>query len=250
MIERHAEVSYPSEWAALSSRERERLEKTVDAVPADARTGLEIGFHDFRLTRGLERKLDLVSIDLPRKVDQPGNARLVFSGIQRLPFRDAAFDIVLCTEVLEHLPDDVLQVGVRELSRVSRKYLLLSVPYRQRVWNEVFRCAHCGMVANTMDHVRFFDDRLLLRLFPGATLLTVELVGSINGYAPDWLYWTASRIGNAWQGLVYRDACPGCHRPPKAVTPNVLGYILQRIIWRMERRARPRPAWVLALLRL
>ena len=37
-----------------------------------------------------------------------------------------SFDLVLCTEVLEHLDDP--QKGLRELIRVSKKYLVISVP--------------------------------------------------------------------------------------------------------------------------
>lgn len=43
-----------------------------------------------------------------------------------LPFEDDTFDLVLCNEVLEHLPEP--DVALQELQRVSRRYLLLSVP--------------------------------------------------------------------------------------------------------------------------
>lgn len=43
-----------------------------------------------------------------------------------LPLKNNSFDISVCTEVLEHLPD--YQSGVRELSRVSKKEIILSIP--------------------------------------------------------------------------------------------------------------------------
>ena len=45
---------------------------------------------------------------------------------ERLPFQDNSFDLVVCTEVLEHLkkPDQV----VKEAFRVSRQVCLFSVP--------------------------------------------------------------------------------------------------------------------------
>lgn len=46
--------------------------------------------------------------------------------IYQLPYKDNSFDLVLCTEVLEHL--DKPQEGLKELVRVSKKYLVLSVP--------------------------------------------------------------------------------------------------------------------------
>ena len=57
-------------------------------------------------------------------------AGLVRGDISRLPFADAAFDKVLASEVLEHLPDDV--TALREISRVLRPggVAAISVPYR------------------------------------------------------------------------------------------------------------------------
>ena len=41
-------------------------------------------------------------------------------------FKDAAFDLVVCTEVLEHLENP--EKALKEIIRVSKKYILLSVP--------------------------------------------------------------------------------------------------------------------------
>lgn len=51
---------------------------------------------------------------------------LIQGDIYNLPFDDNLFDTVICTEVLEHLREP--QKAIRELKRVSNKYLLLSVP--------------------------------------------------------------------------------------------------------------------------
>ncbi len=46
--------------------------------------------------------------------------------LQEIPFADQSFDLVMCMEVLEHL--DRPERGLAELVRVSRRWLLLSVP--------------------------------------------------------------------------------------------------------------------------
>jgi hypothetical protein len=83
------------------------------------------------------------------------------------------------------------------------------------------------------------DGIVALRILPTASEETrwgvadesdKTLIGSISSYAPDLLYSMSSRLAS------------------EAVSPNALGFILQRIIWRSERWSKPRQAWVLALL--
>lgn len=52
--------------------------------------------------------------------------RIVKGDIYRLPYQGNSFDLVVCTEVLEHL--EFPKKALRELVRVSEKYILLSVP--------------------------------------------------------------------------------------------------------------------------
>lgn len=53
-------------------------------------------------------------------------SRFVAGNVLHLPFPDHSIDLVLCMEVLEHL--DQPARGLTELTRVSRQWLLLSVP--------------------------------------------------------------------------------------------------------------------------
>jgi hypothetical protein len=227
------------------SLEAERLRTTLALVPGDARTALEIGFCDLRVTELLAPRLELVSLDLPRRVSMPEVGCLVFGDIRALPFPRGHFDLVICTEVLEHLPQSVLEAGVREMQRVSRRYILVSVPNQQRVWNEYYRCPKCGAMGNVMDHRHYFDQerlRVLMRPWVGER---VELCGQTMGYAPDFLYRIANRVGNSWS--VSPWGCHACGEPRPEVPPNVVGFLTRRVIWRLERAARPRGAWVFGL---
>lgn len=49
-----------------------------------------------------------------------------------LPFADGAFDLVVCSEVLEHIADDAK--AMREVSRVARGPMLITVPAHQSLW--------------------------------------------------------------------------------------------------------------------
>ena len=53
---------------------------------------------------------------------------LVQGSVGELPFRRQSFDLVLCSNLLHHLPDPL--AAVAEMRRVSRSYVVLSEPNR------------------------------------------------------------------------------------------------------------------------
>ena len=60
--------------------------------------------------------------------------RAVLSDLTSLPFRDDAFDLVVCSEALEHLADD--QQALRDLVRVSRDEIVITVPAHKYLWSD------------------------------------------------------------------------------------------------------------------
>ncbi|MBA3724091.1 MAG: class I SAM-dependent methyltransferase [Candidatus Levybacteria bacterium] len=46
--------------------------------------------------------------------------------IYKLPYKDNAFELIICTEVMEHLEDP--KAALAELKRVTSKHIILSVP--------------------------------------------------------------------------------------------------------------------------
>ena len=63
--------------------------------------------------------IGLGTVRLARAKAELGGVRLlgVVGDVERLPFRDGAFDAVVCDDTIEHLPDDA--EGMRQLRRVT-----------------------------------------------------------------------------------------------------------------------------------
>lgn len=69
----------------------------------------------------------------------------VVGSVHAIPFADSAFDLVACFEVLEHLPyEEVTGSALKELFRVSRRWVVISVPDRSRVWPFSFHIPKIG----------------------------------------------------------------------------------------------------------
>ncbi|MDD4894613.1 MAG: class I SAM-dependent methyltransferase [Candidatus Omnitrophica bacterium] len=89
------------------------------------------GFVGSHLRKVYKNKFFLKGVDKNYEALQIADSVEVFDGlvqadIYQLPFKDVSFDLVVCTEVLEHLLN--VESALQELKRISRKYCLLSVP--------------------------------------------------------------------------------------------------------------------------
>ena len=82
----------------------------------------------------------------------------VEGSIYELPFEDKSFDTVMCSEVLEHLSEP--DRGMRELVRVCRRWLVVSVP-REPLWRvlNMVRGAYLSSFGNTPDHLQHWTKR-------------------------------------------------------------------------------------------
>ncbi len=100
--------------------------------------------------------VDPESITVARKVVP--QARLQLGSVYQLPFPDQSFDLVLCTEVLEHLEHP--RRALRELCRVARRDVILSVP-REPLWRalNMARGAYLRSWGNTAGHINHWSRR-------------------------------------------------------------------------------------------
>src|ERR1700726_231351 len=118
----HPSLRNPS-WLILRHR-RQIFEAGLDRLPGSALCVLDIGgrLQPYRPLLGTRTKR-YVAVDL-----QMTPLVNVGAAAEALPFRDAQFDFVICTQVFEYLPDPGLAVA--EIKRVLRRggVLFLSAP--------------------------------------------------------------------------------------------------------------------------
>src|SRR5690242_8354774 len=114
--------------ARANHREKARIENLFELMPDGFQTALGAGARDGYLSVLLaQRGASVTALDLyPPRLDHP-SITCVKGNICALEYPDDTFDLVLCTEVLEHIPPALLSKACSELARVSRKYLVIGV---------------------------------------------------------------------------------------------------------------------------
>lgn len=205
----------------MSDTEQLRTSDILRLLPSGCVSALDVGARDGHFSKLLAQRVSsVIALDLEMPdIDDPG-VRCVKGDIAQVQFADDSFDLVVCTEVLEHIDPDALDRACSELTRISGKYLLVGVPYRQDIRVGRTTCCRCGTHNPPWGHRSVFDDDRLRGLFPCLHPVEVSYVGvsreSTNAVARILL----DLAGNPYGTYGQDEACVGCggalrERPPR-----------------------------------
>jgi hypothetical protein len=122
-------------------------------VPADARTVLDVGGRG-RQMASLLRPTGVTSVNVRPPAD------VIVSPGDPLPFPDGSYDVVVSTDVLEHVPPDARQAHVTELARVARRRIVLCWPLGSPEKDAAERRLHEELWTELGLRLDFLDEHL------------------------------------------------------------------------------------------
>jgi ubiquinone/menaquinone biosynthesis C-methylase UbiE len=197
----------------LHGDEQERYEQTMQAIPFNCETLLDVGAGNGAFLHLLEQqhskiKLSGIEYTIGGIRNKICNAKIHQGSIDKLPFDDQSVDIVSALEVIEHLPVDVYKNGLIELQRVAKMFILISVPYQEN--RVTVECPNCGCGFNPNTHVRSFNDEKIKNLFTDFDLLTMRAMGKKR----EMYFGKYRRLAKNWFGdktFPQQCVCPQCH---------------------------------------
>ncbi len=243
---------YDLRWAKegdITARERNRVLTTVSMVPGDCQSILDVGAGDGFLSNALvARRKSLVAADISEvalaRVQAP---TLLRSADDLWGVEDRSFDLVLCTEMLEHLDDRTYTGALREFNRVASTSILVTVPNRENMRENTARCGDCGSHFHIWGHRRRFDEPDLRRLFPDFEPIAIRQFGDNLRQYNRILLELRTRLADAW-AVDDRSPCPNCHSDRTALPkrPRLSGFcdLINSNLFHM-----PHKPWLLALYR-
>jgi len=121
----------------------------------------------------LQSGVDIFSLDpsersiaqLIKELNLEEKAKVGYS--QDIPFDDGFFDVVVMSEVLEHLSDEILRGTFVEIKRVlkNKGMFIGTVPARENLNDSVTVCPECACQFHRWGHVQSFNKISLNELF-------------------------------------------------------------------------------------
>lgn len=161
---------------SLVNTEKDRIEFTYSLIPPDVTSLLDVGcgnglFLNYIQEKHNDRGIKLCGVDTSGTALKYVKTQRQQADLSTLPFEDGSFDLVSALEVVEHLSVDEYNNGLKEILRVAKKYILVSVPFQQNLEDSMVRCQRCKTQFNIAHHKRTFDAHDIQTLFDSGSAI-------------------------------------------------------------------------------
>ena len=95
---------------------------------------LEIGPGNNIVKNVVGKEIAWITMDFDREIDPD-----ILAVLEKVPLKTNSMDLILCAEVLEHIPFSKFESTLLELERVTKRWVLLSLPYARRTFQCIVR---------------------------------------------------------------------------------------------------------------
>jgi SAM-dependent methyltransferase len=161
--------SFWSGDALNDSPNQRRYAETAALIPAQARSLIDVGCGNGRFgayVQATRPDIRIVSMDRSEAALRHVKTEKLLGEASKIPVEDHSFDCLTCLEVIEHLNHNELALALREFARVAGRYIIIGVPYKERIEKKITECPACKTRFNVDLHLRSFDETTMAQLFP------------------------------------------------------------------------------------
>jgi len=204
----------------LTSQEIERIEIVKKYIPNDVKTILDAGCGNGAISNYLEG-FNITAMDRSEEALKYVKNKAILGSLDNLPFEDNSFDMVMCSDVLEHLPDEIYKQTIKEFKRVSKKYILIISPNSEDLEANQSKCYKCGTVFHMNWHIRSISVNDIVNNFrDDFSPVYYSYFGERWASEPEIKYTLARTTGRGykcWENAV----CPMCSTKQKTKIENL-----------------------------
>lgn len=170
--------------STMGEGDKTRVEKTYNLLPKDIKNLLDVGCGNGIFCNYVQQtntQIQITGVDRSSSALKHVKTNKLNGDITNIPFNDNEFDCVVSLQVLEHLPFDDHEKALSELVRVSKKYILISVPLDEKTHKNITTCPRCKTTFNVDLHLRSYNILDLQSLFSSFNYSCISIIKTGSG---------------------------------------------------------------------
>lgn len=146
----------------------ERITKTIELIPQQITSLLDAGCGNGLFLNTLSKRrplLDLKGFDRSQEAIKHVLVPCELGDVSNINFENDSFDCTTCLEVIEHIPYKLYSKVLLELARVTKKYIIISVPFEEDLSETATQCPECRSIFNANLHLRSYNEKAFKNIF-------------------------------------------------------------------------------------
>jgi len=178
---------YPSWDVSIALRYINIIKDIKKRFPKGAKI-LDVGSGEFGIATYIEKGYEITGTDIDFGKKRQAGFKIVKASAEKLPFKDDAFDVVTCIDVMEHLPKKIREKSTEEMIRVGKSVVYMSFPrgkfsvYVDKLISKYYQSTHKKRFAYLEEHQKYglpetdlilkYVDKSLSKFNKNATVTT------------------------------------------------------------------------------
>ena len=229
----------------------DRINYILKIFPQDINSILDVGCGNGIITNELAKHYRVIGIDYSFQALKFVQSNKIRASSNYLPIKDSSFDAVFSSEMIEHLPESILEQTVSEFKRVTKKYLILTTPNQENLTKRYVKCKKCGYVFHVDHHVNSFNKEILIKLIgDDFNFIQVEYFGWLDKEYNKFLLKIKQNLGKVWWPMERElTVCPKCGNTEFEKEQNNLISKICNGLNRFISRNKSKPYWMLIVFK-
>lgn len=165
--------------------ELNRFQIVSSLIPKETKTLLDVGCGNGAFIKYLENNnLAIKSLGYERSevaiAHKLCKSGIIKGSVNQIDFKENSFDTVVALEVIEHLPYQIFENSIKEIQRIAKNHIIISVPFKEK--SRLIKCPYCGCMFSPYFHIRDFNDIKMKNLFDDFTLIHKTYINKYRKY--------------------------------------------------------------------
>ncbi|MBN1821370.1 MAG: class I SAM-dependent methyltransferase [Prolixibacteraceae bacterium] len=181
-------------------------------IPKEVKSILDVGCGNGIITNSLNEEYDVTGADLSDIALSYVKGKKIMCSCDSIPVANESFDMVFSSEMLEHLPDEVLSKAIEEFKRITKQYIFITVPNHEHLATSYVKCRKCGYVFHPFGHMHSFKLEDLNNFFKSDfNIIKSGVHGLKKRYYNPLLLSIKNNIADRWFDVQSNVICPNCN---------------------------------------